>query len=53
MTMQQVKVWKDNFSLWSNAYEQYPNDNSILESMADEYGRQSQFDKVQEFGDKY
>ncbi len=52
LTMQQVKTWKDNFSLWSNAYEQYPNDYSILESMADEYGRQSQFDKVQEFGER-
>ncbi len=52
LTTQQVKTWKDNFGLWSNAYEKYPNDNSILESMADEYGRQGQFDKVQEFGEK-
>jgi protein O-mannosyl-transferase len=52
LTTQQVKTWKDNFSLWSNAYKNYPNDNSILESMADEYGRQGQFDKVQEFGEK-
>jgi tetratricopeptide (TPR) repeat protein len=52
LTVKQTKTWKDNFSLWSNAYEQYPNDNSILESMADEYGRQGLFDKVQEFGEK-
>ena len=52
LTTQQVKTWKDNFSLWSNAYKNYPNDNSVLESMADEYGRQGQFDKVQEFGEK-
>ena len=52
LTTQQVKTWKDNFSLWSNAYKVYPNDNSILESMADEYGRQGQFDRVLEFGEK-
>lgn len=52
LTTQQVKVWKDNFSLWSNAYKAYPNDDSILESMADEYGRRSEFDKVQEFAEK-
>jgi tetratricopeptide (TPR) repeat protein len=52
LTTKQVKTWKENFSLWSNAYEKYPNDGSILESMADEYGRQGQFDRVQEFGEK-
>jgi len=52
LTTQQVKVWKDNFSLWSNAYEQYPNDGSILESMADEYGRRGEFGKVEEFAQK-
>lgn len=52
LTTQQIKTWKDNFSLWSNAYQVYPKDSSIMESMADEYGRQSQFDKVFEFGEK-
>ena len=52
LTMQQVKVWKDNFSLWSNAYKQYPNDGSILDSMADEYGRRGEFDKVEMFAQK-
>ena len=36
----------------SNAYKTYDYDYSIMESMADEYGRQGQFDKVQEFGEK-
>ncbi len=52
LTTQQIKTWKDNFSLWSNAYKTYDYDYSIMESMADEYGRQGQFDKVQEFGEK-
>lgn len=52
LTTQHIKTWKDNYSLWSNAYEKYPNDNSILESMADEFGKQGAFDKVQEFGEK-
>jgi protein O-mannosyl-transferase len=52
LTTQQVKVWKDNFSLWSNAYEKYPNDGSILESMADEYGRKGDFANVKIFGEK-
>lgn len=52
LTTQQVKVWKDNFSLWSNAYEKYPNDGSILESMADEYGRRGDFANVKIFGEK-
>ncbi len=52
LTTQQVKTWKDNFSLWQNAYKQYPTDGSILESMADEYGRQGKFDLVKEFGEK-
>ncbi|CAH0996607.1 hypothetical protein EMA8858_02739 [Emticicia aquatica] len=52
LTTQQVKNWKDNFTLWSNAYNNYPFDSGILESMADEYGRKAQYDKVQEFAEK-
>ncbi|GAA4470607.1 tetratricopeptide repeat protein [Nibrella saemangeumensis] len=47
LTIQQVAVWQNTETLWTNALRYYPEDDQIHERLATYYGKQNQLDQAE------